>query len=122
MLSPIPEDRLFPEDTGAGVLRFFSEEDWILAGFDSNDSATDEHPCLADIKVGPAQSDDAEKSWSFPLRRQGPSAQRPSAQGPRGLAPRGPGAQKPRSPLVGGGGANCVKGAVGSVHVPPPGG
>ena len=72
MLSPIPEEHAFREDTGGGVLGFFSEEELILAGLDaSNDSVTAAHPCDAEIIAGPAQCEQEEQTWSFPLRHQG---------------------------------------------------
>ena len=72
MLSPIPEEHAFREDTGGGVLGFFSQEELILAGLDaSNDSVTAEHPCDAEIIAGPAQCEQEQQTWSFPLRHQG---------------------------------------------------
>ena len=71
MLLPIPEEHAFREDTGGGVLGFFSQEELILAGLDaSNDSETAEHPCDAEIIAGPAQCEQELQTWSFPLRHQ----------------------------------------------------
>ena len=50
---------------GGGVLGFFSQEELILAGFDA------EHPCDAEIIAEPAQCEQEQQTWSFPLRHQG---------------------------------------------------
>ena len=86
MLLPIPEEHAFREDTGGGVLGFFSQEELILAGLDvSNDSVTAEHPCDAEIIAGPAQCDQEQQTWSFPLRHQG-RCRAPTATGCGGIA------------------------------------
>ena len=79
MLAPIPEEHAFREDTGGGVLGFFSEEELILAGLDaSNDSVAAEHPCDAEIIAGPAQCEQEQQTWAGRIRRAGKTGRRQS--------------------------------------------